>query len=76
MKTKEDKLLQVKRIMKKLQKRGQNCEKLNELYRELITDIVLIEDAWGSVKEYEKIKEVLNKLGKESTVKLMFGKKW
>jgi len=36
MKTKEEKLIQVKRIMKALHKRGQNRESINTLYRKLI----------------------------------------
>ncbi len=36
MKTKEQKLIQVKRIMRKLEKRGRNCKKINDVYRDLI----------------------------------------
>lgn len=36
MKTKQQKLEQVKRIMNALQKRGQNNEKINSIYKDLL----------------------------------------
>jgi len=36
MKTHEQKLSQVKRIMKKLERRGQNNEKINAIYKKLL----------------------------------------
>jgi hypothetical protein len=36
MKTKQQKLEQVIRIMRKLEKRGQNNEKINSIYKELL----------------------------------------
>lgn len=38
MKTKEQKLAQVKRIMKMLHKRGQNSEHINNIYRILLNE--------------------------------------
>lgn len=39
MKTPQQKLEQVKRILKKLEKRGQNRESINEYYFKLIKDV-------------------------------------
>ncbi len=36
MKTQQQKLEQVIRIMKKLEKRGQNLEKINSIYKQLL----------------------------------------
>ena len=40
-------------------------------------DLILIDGIWwSSVEEYEKTRAELNKFGRESTAKLMFGKKY